>query len=140
LVYATHAPVGLLTFNEVAASTWHQQALTKAKTKVRLKSGPQGDIFGGEVHDVQTARQIDRYAIREAWLSLMPVADAEIAISDDLMSELLERCSCFSSDLQGEVRGLIDDGVLENRSIRASQLKQRTKHVVQNGEVLRRLR
>ena len=89
LVYATHAPIGLLTFDEVAAATWHQQALTRAKTKVRLKSGPQGDIFGGDVHAVQVARVVDRYSIREAWLSFMAVAGAEIVVSDDLKAELL---------------------------------------------------
>lgn len=47
LVYATHSPAGLLTFDAVAQATWQQQALTKAKVAVRRKSGNTIDIFGG---------------------------------------------------------------------------------------------
>lgn len=140
LVYATHAAIGLLTFDKVAAMTWQQQALTKAKAKLRSHSEVQGDIFGCEIHDVQAERFVDKDEARRAWLSRFPVAGSEIIVSDDLMAELLETCSCFCEDLHSAARDLINSGVLENVSVQPAQLKRRSKNVVQNGEVLRRLR
>lgn len=140
LVYATHAPIGLLTFDEVAEATWHQQEIAKAKTKLRQQAGPQTDLWGNEVIDVATKRTVNAEEVRAAWLRFLPVAGSEMIVSDDRLADLLEVCSCFARDLQDEVRALIAEGVLENVSIEPARLKRRTRNVVQNGEKLRRLR
>jgi hypothetical protein len=140
LIYATHAPKGLLTFDEVAEATWQQQALAKAKTKLRKQAGPQDDLWNNDVLEVQARRVVDFDAVRAAWLDFLPVAGSEIIVSDSLMAELLEKCACFAKDLQDEVRALISEGVLENVAVTPDRLKRRTRNVVQNGEVLRRLR
>lgn len=139
LVYATHAAQGLITFGEVAEATWREQELTKAKTTVRLQSGGL-DLFAGEVHDVKSARRVNTWRIREAWLQLLPVSGSEIAVSHDVMAQLIERCSCFVSDAQAEALALIREGVLLNMSVGAASMKRRTKNAVdlKKVETLRR--
>ncbi len=141
LVYATHASIGLLTFDEVAEATWHEQALTKARTAVRLQSAG-ADLFGGDVHDVKYERPVNRAALRDAWLEMMPAAGDSITVTQDVMAGLLERCGCVTSDLQSAAMRLIEDGVIVNSSIDRSVQRRRTKNavVLKNQELLRRLR
>ena len=142
LIYATHAPVGLLTFDAVAEATWQEQALTKAKSAVRRQSDATPDLFGGAVHAVQYERPINGETLRNAWLKRFPVTGSEIVVTADVMAQLLEECGCLSNDLQVALKRLIEQGVIENASIDEVSLRRRKKNVVQieKRERLRRLR
>jgi three-Cys-motif partner protein len=141
LVYATHSPHGLLTFGDVAQATWQEQAMTKARTTVRQRSDGI-DLFDGEVLGVKNEREVDKHLIREAWLSLMPDAGAELVVRHETMAGLLESCGCLPADLQRVALELIRDGVLENASVTSTAMARRTKNAVilDKVETLRRLR
>ena len=141
LIYATHASIGLLTFDGVAEATWQEQALTKARSAVRRKSDAIPDLFGGAVHAVQYERPVDGDALRNAWLARLPAVGSEIVMTEDVMAQLLEECGCLSIDLQTALRRLIELGVVENTSIDEAGLRRRKKNVVQieKRERLRRL-
>ena len=124
LVYATHSAIGLLTFDEIAEATWHEQALTKAKTTVRLQSAG-ADLFGGDVHDTKYERPISDSALQDAWLEIMPAAGSRITVTFDVMATLLEKCGCLTSDLQAAAKRLIDQGVVENISIDQATQRRR---------------
>jgi hypothetical protein len=143
LVYATHSSVGLVTFGDVAEDTWHQQAQAKARKRIlRDRNAGRIDMFGDDVSGVRANRLTNTQAIRDAWLSQMPVAGSEITVSYDLMAELLEECGCLPCDLQAAVRNLIKEGIIENCSTTPAAFQRRTKNFVQyaKGERLRRLR
>lgn len=140
LVYATHSPHGLLTFGEVAEETWREQAITKAKTAVRRQSAG-SDLFGGEVLDVKHERFVDKNALKDAWLGLIPVAGSEIVVTHAVMAQLLEKCGCFASDMQVVALELMRQGIIENSSVDSVAMRRRTKNavVLKNSETLRRL-
>lgn len=141
LVYATHSPHGLLTFGDVAEATWKEQAMTKAKTAVRHQSEG-NDLFGGEVLAVKHERPVDKAAIRYAWLSLIPVAGAEVVVTHDVMASLLEKCGCLVCDLQSVALELVREGVVANLAVDPDAMKRRTKNavVLAKAETLRRVR
>jgi three-Cys-motif partner protein len=137
LVYATHSPIGLLTFSEVAAAALDEQANTKAGVNIDRKAAKAGvaDMFGaGEL--VKERRHVDEDACRRAWLTRMPVPGYEIAVDKNVMAELVEECMCMEIDLQASLKRLMSDGVVEN----LSATRGRPKNVVhwQKKERLRR--
>lgn len=142
LIYATHSPVGLLTFGEIAEATWEEQAKTRARTAVRRRSGDTLDIFGGEIHAIEPRRLVNGTIVRDAWLRRIPIAGSEIVVTSDLMAELLEDCGCFTSDLQAEAARLMQEGIIENKSASPASIARRTKNAIQveKRETIRRLR
>lgn len=138
LVYATHSPVGLLTFDKCAEDTWQEQADTRASVQIRKRSSEgQGMLFGDTVKDIPYERHVDRAMLRQAWLRLIPSIHSEVIVSVTTMAGLLETCSCLESDLQDVLGELIDSGVVENLSSR----KRRPKNVVhwEKKETIRRI-
>jgi three-Cys-motif partner protein len=137
LVYATHSPTGLLTFDKCAEETWQEQADTRASVQIRERTAEgQGTLFGDAVKDIPFERKIDRDRIRDAWLRLVPAIDSKTVISVATMAELLETCSCLESDLQSVLAELIDCGKIENLSTK----RRRPKNVVHwhKNEAIRR--
>jgi len=143
LVYATHSPIGLIAFGEVAERSRDQQAQAKASKKVRQQcAGGQEDMFGGDVSAVRADHRINTYDQREAWLKRIPVSGDEIAVSYVTMAELQEECGCLPCDLQAAVRELVGEGVVEICGVSAAQMMRRPKKAIQYDkyERLRRLK
>lgn len=115
LVYTTHSPIGLLTFDEVAEDTWQEQTDIRASLQLKNKAPEgQGSLFGSEVKGLPVERPFDREKIRRAWLDLVPELNATAVVDAAVMANLLEACSCLACDLQRVLGELIKSGVIQN--------------------------
>lgn len=138
LIYTTHSPIGLLTFDECAEDTWQEQADTRASVQIRNKAADgQGALFGNSVKDIPYDRKVDKERIREAILRLIPTKGSETAVSGTTMANLLEECACLGCDLQQGFSDLISSGLIEN----ISSKRKRPRNAVhwQKKEIIRRI-
>ena len=117
LVYTTHSPIGLLTFDEIAESTWQEQTDIRATVQVKNKlPAGQGSLFCADIKGIPVERIVDKSRIREAWLNLVPTVNSEIVVNEIVMAKLLEDCTCLACDLQEVLGSLISSGLIQNNS------------------------
>lgn len=136
LVYGTHSPAGLLTFDKVAEKTWPEQALAAAEAKVR-KRHPSGDLFAGAVTCAKVDRPVDVEKIRQKWLELLGEVGADTTASEAVAADLLEKCDCLEIDLQRVLAQLCNEGRVKN--LDAARARPRNTVSWKDQEKLRRL-
>ena len=124
LVYATHNPVGLLTFLEESENTLNAQHHLKFVHKLRKKEVTTGmpDLFG-PASAPKFAGAVQFADAMEAFRARIAVAGGEIRVTDVLMADLAESTDLLPSELQQGVHALLESGEVENPSIKGQRRK-----------------
>lgn len=139
LAYVTHHVKGMIVFLEESerALKYQQEAKFVAKQMRREVESGITDIFGDEISLPQQSSSTSEWNARNLWLALLPKQNAELYVDETRIADMAEDCGCLISRLQGALRRLIDEGVLQN----LNAAKPRPKNVVNygKGETIRRI-